>query len=125
MPFDGKPDAFRLPLDARRERLMQLCRVLAEIDDKAFDLRDWSKNGRCDSVACAVGWAIRDTWFKSQGLTHDDRTPAYGPFRSWQAVRAFFGLSREEAFDLFHVGRYDMASRQAVLARVRGLAEQI
>lgn len=124
MPFDGKPESLRLPNETREQRLLQLCRVLENIADDAFDLRDWSRNGRCDSVACAVGWAIRDDWFKAQGLTHGDRTPAYGPYRSWQAVRVFFGLTREQAFDLFHVGQYDDATRQAVLARIRQAAAQ-
>jgi hypothetical protein len=122
MPFDidtPYDDALR-PL--YRDRLLALCRVLESIDDDAFDLRDWVRNGSCNSVACAVGWAIRDEWFRGQGLSRHDRSPSYGELTGWKAVRAFFGLSRDEAFHLFHVGKYDHASRGAVLERVRAMA---
>ncbi|MCP4330304.1 MAG: hypothetical protein GY791_17905 [Alphaproteobacteria bacterium] len=122
MPFDQtNPDAYAIP-DTYRERMLALCRVLESIDDNAFDLRDWARNGSCNSVACAVGWAIRDDWFKGQGLTRHNRSPAYAGLTGWKAVRAFFGLSREEAFHLFHVGKYDDASRVAVLNRIRTFA---
>ena len=123
MPFDGRMRAFVRPPGPDRERLLQLCRVLEGVSDDVFDLRDWARNGRCNSVACAVGWAIRDDWFRAAGLGSDGRSPAYGGDRGWRAVRNFFGLTREQALDLFHFGHYESPTRQAVLARIRALAE--
>jgi hypothetical protein len=123
MPFDNTPRSFAEKEALRRERLLGLCRVLETISDDAFDLRDWARNGSCSSVACAVGWAMRDDWFKGQGLGREGRSPAFAGRKGWKAVRDFFGLSREEAFYLFHAGKYEDPDRRAVMARVRSLAE--
>ena len=123
MPFDNAPRGLFRDDALYRERLLGLCRILEDISDDAFDLRDWAKNGSCKSVACAVGWAMRDDWFKGQGLGRQGRSPAFGELKGWKAVRAFFGLSREEGFYLFHAGKYDDPNRRAVIARLRGFAE--
>jgi len=122
MPFDGQPGVASVAAAARSERLLELARVVEQVEETKFDLCDWSRNGRCDSVACAVGWAMRDDWFQRHGFVWRGRGPYYEGRANWQAVRAFFGLTREEAFDLFHVGRYDRATRAAVGARIRKLA---
>jgi len=122
MPFDQTEPIVHRTEELYRTRLLGLCRVLESVEDDAFDLRDWARNGSCNSVACAVGWAIRDDWFGEQGLTREGRSPAYGGLTGWKAVRAFFGLSRDEAFHLFHVGKYDDATRPVVLDRIRRFA---
>lgn len=122
MPFDGTGGR-PTPADAlRRERLEQLARVLESVDDDAFDLRDWMRSGRCDTIACAVGWAVRDAWFAAQGLGRAGRSPSYGADTGWRAVRRFFGLDRDEAMALFHAGKYDAPTREAVIARLREYA---
>jgi len=121
MPFDPVP-AEPLSISVYRDRLLGLCRVLDGVDDGAFDLRDWQRNGSCDSVACAVGWAMRDDWFRGEGLGRVGRSPSFGGLRGWKAVRNFFGLSREEAFYLFHAGRYENPTRKAVVTRIREFA---
>jgi len=123
MPFDPWKPAIETPTETvYRERLCALADLLETIDDRAFDLRDWQRNGSCDSVACAVGWALRDDWFRNQGLVRDDRSPGFRGLKGWRAVRTFFGLNREEAFYLFHAGKYDDPTREAVLDRVRRFA---
>ena len=124
MPFEGpwRPPVRENPVE--KQRLRQLCRVLESIPDEAFDLRDWARNGSCDSVACAVGWAMRDPWFREEGLGRaKKRSPAFAGQSGWRAVRDFFGLSREQAFELFHAGRYETPNRAAVLARLREFAD--
>jgi hypothetical protein len=123
MPFDSIPTRIFKKESIHRDRLLGLCRVLETISDDAFDLRDWARNGSCDSVACAVGWAMRDGWFVDQGLSRADRSPAYGGLTGWKAVRDFFGLSKDEAFYLFHAGKYQDPNRRAVMTRIRALAE--
>lgn len=123
MPFDD-PSARVVRQDhLYRERLFALCRVLEAVSDDAFDLSDWARNGSCSSVACAVGWAMRDEWFRQAGLGRANHSPAYAGLTGWKAVRRFFGLSREEAFYLFHAARYDEPTRPVVLARIRAFAE--
>ncbi len=121
MPFDASPHP--APVADRRERLLQLCRVLERVSDSSFDLREWSRNGLCRTVSCAVGWASKDAWFRRQGLGREGGSPAYAGERGWTAVRAFFGLSREEALHLFHAASYERPTRQAVMTRVRTFAE--
>jgi hypothetical protein len=123
MPFDGKPNAFGVAPALRRERLRELARVVAAVADERFDLRDWSRGARCNSVACAIGWAMRDDWFQRQGFVWRSRGPYYQGHEHWKAVRVFFGLSREEAFDLFHIARYEHATRSIVAERIRAAAE--
>ena len=84
MPFDNTPRALFRDDALYRERLLGLCRILENISDDAFDLRDWAKNGSCRSVACAVGWAMRDDWFKGQGLGRQGRSPAFGALKGWR-----------------------------------------
>ena len=74
MPFDAMPQD-----DAERtERLLELCRVIEGVAEDAFDLRDWNQNGVCRTVACAVGWAMKDEWFRQQGLGRDGKSPSFG-----------------------------------------------
>ena len=122
MPFDTCSRAFGDGV--YRERLRELCRVIDGVSDRNFDLKDWSRNGFCTTVSCAVGWAMKDAWFQRQGLRRIDGSPAYGGYTGWAAVRQFFGLSQQEALDLFHAGRYERATRVAVRARILGHIEE-
>lgn len=122
MPFDASP-GFKLPADTDAGvRLRQLLRVLDAVPDDAFDLNDWSRNGICTTVACAFGWAMRDDWFRAQGLERHGGSPYYAGERGWRAVRKFFDLSEDEAHHLFHADYYDDASRAAVCGRIREFA---
>lgn len=122
MPFDATP-GFRDDL-IYRERLRQLCRVLDNVSDSSFDLRDWSRQSLCRSVSCAVGWAMRDDWFRAEGLQSQGGSPAYQGDVGWIAVRRFFGLGRQDALRLFHAASYERPTRHNVQARIRAYAEQ-
>jgi len=68
------------------EALQQLKRVLALVPDHRYRMGDW-KN-------CACGHATRDAWFQTHG------------FRSCTSMAAaidFFGLTPDQAHDLFAV----------------------
>lgn len=121
MPFDATP-GFGDDM-IHRERLLQLCRVLDTISDSSFDLRDWSQQSLCRSVSCAVGWAMHDRWFRAEGLSSRDGSPAYDGITGWPAVRRFFDLDREAALWLFHAASYDRPTRANVQARIRAYAE--
>lgn len=122
MPFDAAPGN-REDLVHRR-RLLELCRVLDDVSDSSFDLRDWSTSSLCRTVSCAVGWATRDAWFRERGLVHREGSPSFAGETGWAAVRRFFGLSRSEAFHLFHAASYDRPTRVNVLNRIRAHAER-
>lgn len=83
----------------------------------------------CGTAACAVGWMAQDPWHNRQGLRLGiDEDGTLQPFcrnyenkilAGWNAVEAYFQISRKEARSLFgyatETGR-DTAS--AVLARM-------
>ncbi len=123
MPFDSRPENFDGV--AYRERLLQLCRVIESVSDSSFDLKDWNRNGMCTTVSCAVGWAMKDDWFRRQGLRRKGSSPSYGDLTGWVAVRSFFGLDRQGALDLFHASSYEKPTREAVKAKLRRYAEQV
>jgi len=122
MPFDATPCQY-LPVDSDCGlRLGQLLRVLDDVPDDEFDLNDWIRGGVCSTVACAVGWAMRDDWFRAQGLERHGAAPYYAGERGWRAVRKFFDLSEDEASYLFHAGHYADPSRATVTERIRAFA---
>ncbi len=108
------------------ERLEQVVRVLEELPkEKKFDLNHWSI---CGTVACAVGWAASDVWFRRRGLglekiwgLFEGKTqyqPAFKGLDDWEAVEAFFGLGEREAEHLFSAFTYKRGSKSDVIRRL-------
>lgn len=62
-------------------------------------------------VACPIGWAATDPWFRVQGLQIRDlgykSAPAYEGHLGFCAVQLFFGLTPTEGDHLFWIGDYD------------------
>src|SRR4051812_28010879 len=68
------------------EALQQLKRVVAEVPDHRYRMGDWKK--------CACGHATQDEWFRAQG---------FASCTSMAAASEFFGLTPDQAHDLFAV----------------------
>ncbi|SDR37246.1 hypothetical protein SAMN05443245_5201 [Paraburkholderia fungorum] len=86
-----------------RERLEQMVTMLRGLPVDAepkFHLRTWN----CGTTACAVGHACFYQPLIDQGLRWNsmDRVPEFEGEESWDAVRGFFGLGREDAEYLFY-----------------------
>lgn len=124
------------------ERLRDLYAIMAGIPDDVVDLDTWRQCNydderlkSCGTTACAVGWACAYPGFQAEGLFYDGCGPRFAVLESWSAVEAFFGLSAEEAEDLFYNHNlsntleldyngpdgtyYPVTDRQRVLMRIR------
>ena len=119
------------------ERLQHVVRVLLEVkeDGRLFSLRFWGSGdsgaikelindnllpeGSCGTVACAIGYAGLDPWFRRRGFitqlnsSYKDSTfsPRYrasgSEVREFSAVQYFFDLAHDETYELFVHNRYD------------------
>ncbi|MCY1358659.1 hypothetical protein D9M69_452010 [compost metagenome] len=107
------------------ERLERLCGLLKRVKPEGFDLSGWGwSTATCGTVACAVGWATQDPWFRREGLRSEAGYfyPIFEGEADWDAVELFFELSSEEAEHLFSADRYPVDERinpLAVAARIR------
>ncbi len=112
------------------ERLNQLVRVLREVRDenRFFNLNVWARKncnttvetdlpeGVCKTVACAIGWAAQDPWFRRRGfcLVNKNSLGDWYPrfkFRgetktSWSAINAFFDTTTYTSDKLFSGREY-------------------
>lgn len=115
--------------DIHAERLRQAIRVLREVIalKRPFNMCSWvdlTVGGDvldCGTAACAVGWCCRDQWMMEQGLwLSPTGTPVFLLTYDFGAVIAFFGLSYEEAFRLFHPDAYEgaTATPEMVIGRI-------
>ena len=110
-----------------KERLLQVCRVLRELPpEKRFSLSVWHN---CGTVACAVGWAETDPWFKKRGLRlikddvlDDYKLPFYDGDEGSLAVKRFFGLDDEED-KLFYSCGYTRRTRKDVIRRIEAFVK--
>lgn len=61
-----------------------------------------NENHLCNTAACAIGWATAYPEFKEAGF-HMDETghPTFGNYNNWEAIGNFFGISENEASQLF------------------------
>jgi hypothetical protein len=96
-------------------RLIKTCRQSA---DFKFDLRAWASadkiglgRARCNTSACAVGWAttiFRRQGFKLEAASPVNRNivPVYKDKRNWEAVQEFFAISDAESSQLFSKDAY-------------------
>lgn len=71
----------------------------------------------CGTTACALGSCGLNPWFKERGLKsyqNGPGTPGYVKYkgnRGFSAATAFFGISREEALNIFHPQSYGSVGR--------------
>jgi hypothetical protein len=110
------------------ERLTKLAELLdrVEAEKKPFDIWFWytpNTNHPCGFAACAVGHAMVDPWFISQGLTKNyehNNGPHYNDKYEMEAVQEFFSLSSTDADTLFAAECYDYDPTAAdVAAKIR------
>lgn len=88
----------------------QLLRVLREVKSQglSFDMSMWIDSASCGTVACAIGWATQDPWFKAQGFyMNNNRAPCYGEACSFSAVAKFFKIPLGHARMLFGANFYE------------------
>jgi hypothetical protein len=103
------------------ERVENLIRVVSTVPDDKFDIRRWYSAK--DVCGCAIGHALQDSYFVSEGLTQALLTWSNAVLE----VSKFFDISESRAIDIFtlHVGgkkyeeRYE--TRQDVLSALRVL----
>jgi hypothetical protein len=115
------------------ERMNHLAAILEPVQPSVFHLGVW----KCGTTACAIGHAAQDPVFKEQGfglmetewLQNPDlpepvlRTEN-GVLEAWEAICAFFLISRQEAHRLFTEEAYPAnATPQDVVARIRRMVE--
>jgi hypothetical protein len=112
-----------------KERLLKLANFLETVEPERFDLSTWSDSNftpeKCDTAACACGWAT--VIFKDEGFTLYNSMPMYNDdknrrsYISWKAVQAFFDITNDGAEYLFCNSSYedDGTSPLEVSERIR------
>ena len=81
-----------------RARLETLLAHLKTVPVRAFDIRGW----KCGTAACAIGHAGSIPELNLAGFTCGF-DPHYQDHTSWDAVKAFFDLERDEvSYHLFN-----------------------
>jgi len=89
------------------EALQHLKRVLAEVPDHRYRLADWK--------SCACGHATHDAWFQARG---------FASCTSMAAATEFFGLTPDQAHDLFAVPSGVKVTPRLTIAMIDQLIEQ-
>lgn len=106
------------------EALKQLDRVLAEVEAKGlpFDINNWGEPD-CRTTACAIGWAMRDPWFREHGLfPKASGTPFFNGEVSFSALSDFFQIELEVSHSLFWPEAYSIADETDISAVRRRIA---
>ena len=115
------------------ERLLKVCEVLSKVPAKKFDLAIWIDRdrdnygkGTCGTVACAIGWAAQDPWFKRRGLRLNEydlpKVRGFDNTPTWDAISAFFDIDVYEVQYLFlsaHYVHYDKTTKYEVIERIK------
>jgi hypothetical protein len=90
------------------------------------------KEGACGTAACMIGWAGMDPEFNAQGFCLAIRGGYVNPLNhetgldNWPAVTSFFGLSFDEAHDLFDGNAYASDTDPlAVACRIEGVLAEV
>lgn len=107
----------------KKDRLLRLADKLEETGpyegekltkDMRFNLDSWCQ---CGTVACAVGHAAYDEWFRRRGLkleTYDLdyglKVPVYQEWRDDEAVEEFFDIGAHAVEQLFYAQAYPAQS---------------
>lgn len=96
------------------EALEKLGEVVDNIDPKTLNMDDWvSGVNECGTVACIIGHACMNDWFKEKGLRLEDApkvshiTPAFEDELGYSAIERFFGISFNNADRLFSGDYYE------------------
>src|SRR3954463_3735752 len=89
------------------EALQQLERVIAQVPDHRYRIGDWKK--------CACGHATRDQWFRTRGFVSCS---------SMARAMEFFGLTAEQAHDLFAVPSRVKATPRFTIALIDQLLDE-
>lgn len=98
------------------EAFENLLRVLEVVPEDQFDLQAW----KCETKACAIGWAARDAWFQDQEFYLTGSIPKLRSLYGWEAVRALFHISDDNAKYLFEKCSYEEdQSLSAVISRIK------
>lgn len=87
--------------------------------------REKNKDIVCGYCCCAIGEATFIPAFKKLGLYMDGSSPAFKEYWQWDAVKAFFGLTYDEANYLFSYMSYAAAAKTTpaqVSTRIRDFA---
>ena len=109
----------------QKNRLLKLATYLRTIPAKLFDIDHWQRdeiteNGEvCKTVACACGYGCSIPSFKAAGLklspgkkrfywdkVSQNYMIRFGRYKSFNAIARFFGISYEEAENLFSYSGY-------------------
>ena len=90
------------------ERLYNLLRIANSMTDEQLDLTDfWFPD---ESTGCVSGFAGMDPWFQKQGfetiVKHDCYTVKFKGFAAWEVLLLFFGLTEENAENIFMEDSY-------------------
>ena len=123
-----------------KERLLRLADLLDGVRPRMFNLGTWytasekrfgqyhdSDNPDCRTVACAIGWAASDPWFRRRGLRLvlgqcGYTEPVFKTKRGWTACEHLFGLDPLNAVFLFMAECYSAEGRtqpRTVAKRIR------
>lgn len=133
------------------ERMLSLYNFMAALPSKVIDMDAWRQtakgvynkdignkelraaieNPSCGTQACALGWACAIPEFKKAGLKYGQHDlgyfgPKFGDLADFDAGAAFFGLTDDQAGDLFNSADFDeedggMTHKQVFLNRARKL----
>lgn len=122
----------------RRDRLQKLAQhLLLNVPAEKFDLATWFSE--CGTTACAVGHACSMPEFNAEGLVgfipewHQPRTvnycPKFNSYTGYDAVCAFFDISRRDAYYMFSPSDYkgnftsDLPTIRNVVSRIEEVAD--
>jgi len=76
----------------------------------------------CGTSACMLGWAAAYPPFKALGLKYEDTDVCFRGAREYRAGANFFGLSFNDAMDLFYpVSSSGYTQKQVAMRRIRRL----
>lgn len=99
--------------------------MLIEQAETNTDAPWYEINQNCGTVACAVGHAGLNPWFRSQGFKTNIQKGDVEYFQgdswngrhSWQAIQEFFQISEKEALYLFARQSYLLANEPKLIAK--------
>lgn len=97
-----------------RELIETAYSIIDGIPEGRFDLSNWQSSARissadqinCGTIACAAGWLSLHPQMNEAGLrVMDDgyTVPQFGSEHGYDALAEFFGISFDEAFNLFGI----------------------
>lgn len=106
-----------------RQRLRILADFLPTVPGEQFDMSNWIAGGReleqgCGTSGCAAGWAGTIDAFRAVGYRCGQDGPRFDGRSDWSALAAFFGISNDDALNLFCPMRAAESPSQ-VAARIR------